>query len=99
MTDLNQFTRELEALGEEQVRVKVAIRYWQPMPTKQSFAELWLSHIDRARELEASAKRDAREEKTLRLARWANIIAITAVAIASKDQIMSAISWGISWLR
>jgi hypothetical protein len=45
-------------------------------------ASAWLGEQQTLREEAASLKRDAREEKTLRLAMWANIIATIAAIIA-----------------
>jgi len=64
---------EMESLGEESVRLKVANCEWSG--TQAKAAESWLVMVD-------SRKRDAREERTLRAAQVANVIAIAAAIIA-----------------
>lgn len=64
---------EFESLGEEAVRLKIASLEWEG--TQKLKALQWL-------ELEASRKRDAREERTLSIAEDANRIASEARAAA-----------------
>lgn len=64
---------EFEALGEKQVRLKLASLEWQG--TQALKAREWL-------EFSAWQKRDGREERTLRIAISANVIAIVAALIA-----------------
>ena len=57
-------------------------------------ASAWLSEQQIARDLEASSKRDAREEETLKIAKRANriaIIAATSATVAAIAAITSAI--------
>jgi hypothetical protein len=71
------FWAELDALGEDEVRVRLSVtKQFGDVGPKHELAKLWLARKD-------SAKRDVREESTLRLAVWANIIAITAIVIAA----------------
>lgn len=85
MVDFTKFKNELETLGEKAVREKMAHHYWSPIPSKESFALYWLSCIDKERDIEASLRRDAREEETLSIAKEANSIASSAL-IASRQQ-------------
>lgn len=64
---------EFEALGEKQVRLKLASLEWQG--TQGLKAREWL-------EFSAWKKRDAREERTLRIAMTANVIATISALIA-----------------
>ena len=61
------------ALGEAKVRHAIGSAEWSG--TEAALAKQWL-------EMEASSKRDAREERTLRAAQLANAIAIIAAIIA-----------------
>lgn len=70
--------RTFEKLGESQVRLQFAER----TDDVGRETRAWLQELRLQRDLEASAKRDAREEQTLSIARRANIIAIIAVIIA-----------------
>jgi len=73
---------EFERSGELAVRLSVGCGEWENSRSKLAAAEEWLRLKDEERALAASAIRDAREEKTLRLAWWANAIAIAAAIIA-----------------
>ena len=85
-----EFWAELDALGEEQVRINL---YVIPMygqlgmsgtgPQKYELAKIWLQKQQDQRDLEASSKRDARETETLKIANRANKIAIAAIVIAA----------------
>lgn len=67
-----------EKLGEAQVRLQFIDR----TDDVGREARSWLHELQLQRDLEASAKRDAREEETLCIARRANVIAIIAVIIS-----------------
>jgi hypothetical protein len=54
-------------------------------------ASAWLAEKQAEREEAASAKRDAREEETLSIARRANSIAITAAIFAAAATIIAAV--------
>lgn len=96
----------LEKLGYEGVLLEMAKgdgRLGRPGSVVREDIEHWLRLKETERALAYSAKRDAREEETLSIARnasrwalWANIIAIIAIAIAIREQIFSLI---ISWLQ
>lgn len=105
----DEFFAKLASLGEDSVRVRLAIGEWGNNCDRSRLVELWLSKQDAARALEAAAKRDAREEATLAIARSAKAsvrydryIAIAAViiaAIAAREDI-KWLAWSvISWLR
>jgi len=79
---------KLEASGEEDVRLKLAQGIWSEPRTVALIRE-WLALKDRARSDAASAKRDAREEETLAIARSALAIANDDLSIA-RDSAKSA---------
>jgi hypothetical protein len=93
----------LEELGYEGVLAEMAKgegRLGRPGSQVREEIEHWLKLKEEQRSSVSAAKRDAREEETLSIARkasrrsmWANIIALTAAIVAAKDQILSAISW------
>ena len=68
-TEAEEEFARLEAIGEAEVRFKVASGKWSG--TQAALAKQWL-------EMEASAKRDAREAETLSIAKDANSIALIA---------------------
>ena len=81
----------LEALSETDARSAIIKGDFGDSPSHpvRRVADAWLAAKD-------SARRDAREERTLSIARlasrwalWANIIAITAIVIAIKDHILA----------
>lgn len=78
MSDHQAFFAELDAKGEEAVRVDLAKGVYASGNSSQLVHE-WLSSKERARESASSAKRDAREEETLSIAREANSIAREAL--------------------
>lgn len=84
---------ELDALGEEEVllRHRVEKRWGVPPFERAELVDLWLKSKDDARALEASMRRDAREEETLLIARRANNIAISAMILATLATISAAI--------
>jgi hypothetical protein len=93
-----RLVEELDSLGENKVRQKLLrgeFRQFDPFADTTVLA--WLADKDREAAILASSKRDAREERTLRFAMWANIIAIAAIIIATKEQIALAVSVVISW--
>lgn len=79
---------EFESLGEEAVRMMDSGS--QAVPDDRiRFSRVWLKQQENSRVAAASAKRDAREEETLSIARkalrssyWANAVAIVAAIIA-----------------
>ncbi len=82
-----QFRSELDALGEEEVRVNFSVtkQYGNTGP-KYELAKLWL--YDRA-----ESRRDKRENITLAVAIVAAIIAVIAARADIKWLISSVISW------
>ena len=76
---------EFEALGEPEVRRRLACGGLHIM--KQEPARAWLS----LKEAEASDRRDAREERTLRIASRANTIAISAIMLSIATAIIVAV--------
>jgi hypothetical protein len=93
----------LEKLGVEGVLLEMAKgdgRLGRPGSELRADIEYWLNLKRTERDLASSAKRDARELKTLALASRANLIAISAViiaAIAAHTEIMWLVSSVISW--
>ena len=91
--------QDLAAMGERAVRdVLNSGKYGHTGLAPFEFVSAWLADAEFARLAADSAKRDAREERTLTIAedashwaRWAAVIAILAVVIATKDQIISLI--------
>lgn len=82
-----QFWSDLEALGEDKVLLayKVEQRWGSPPGQRAVLVELWLKSKEDERALAASAKRDAREEETLSIAKEANRIASEAEFAARKQ--------------
>jgi hypothetical protein len=73
---------EFKSLGEENVRMMDSGSQVVP-DDKIRFSRVWLKEQE-------DSRRDTREDKTLRLAKWANIIAIIAAilaAIAAREDI------------
>lgn len=99
--DTHPLVKILQETGEVNVRLKLAQNeYGGPGTPGHAVASEWLRLKDEGRALVASAKRDARETRTLRLAMWANIIAITALiiaAIAGQKEIWSLIIMILQW--
>ena len=91
---IDNFRNELNELGEESVRTKIASREWsaESAPTKLSLAEEWLKSKDDARSAAAEARRAAREDETLSIAREANRIAERALSKATMANIWAAIA-------
>ncbi len=75
----------LDAIGVEAVLREISQgMHGQPTSQLREEVEAWLRSKQAAADEAAALKRDAREEKTLRIAIWANVIAaiaaITAIA-------------------
>jgi hypothetical protein len=74
----------LEKLGDEQVFMRIAQGgYGAKGSTRRDEVEAWLSAKAIAAASDSSFKRDAREDKTLRLASRANLIAWIAAIMAA----------------
>ena len=97
---------EFESLGEEGVRMMDSGS--QAMPEDRiRFSRVWLKQQEEARAFAAFAKRDAREEETLAIAksakaavrydRYIAIVAVIIAAIAARKEIMWLIRSVISW--
>lgn len=79
-----QEVQEWEVLGEEGVLQNMAHgAYGQLGSDRRTRVDAWLASKRLAAERGASAKRDSREEETLRLARRASTRAWIAIAIAA----------------
>lgn len=74
---------EFEKHGEQAVRVALTSYAWENEGTKLSMAKEWVRLKDEEWAATSSAKRDAREEATLRIVKRANLIAYVAAAIAA----------------
>ena len=102
-----EFWAKLDAVGENQVRINLIKKIYGDHGAKRDLVLEWLRRKEEARALEASAKRDAREEATLAIAksakasvrydRYIAIAAITIAAIAAHKEIMWLISSVMSW--
>lgn len=85
------YFEEFENKGESEVRVNLE-KWKDSNKTRYSYAQEWLRLKDDARSLDASSKRDVREEETLAIAKEANSIAsrafsaAEAAALASRSQ-------------
>jgi hypothetical protein len=64
-----KFWAELASLGEAEVRIRIANQRYSSSNHERSLAEEWLRQEEASRTSEAAAKRDAREEETLAIAR------------------------------
>lgn len=93
--DREKFERELEEMGELEVRRRVFVGYWSKLAPMQRAAEFWVKQKDDERELAAADKRESRSRRTLQIATAAMIIA----AIGAYDKIVSMISEIIEILR
>jgi hypothetical protein len=106
MVDPSEFFTKLESIGESAARLNLAQAAWSE-PRKVALAKEWLRLKEESRALEASAKRDAREEETLAIAksakasvkydRYIAIAAIIIAAIAAHKEIMWLIKSAMSW--
>lgn len=106
MVNPSEFFTKLESIGESEVRLNLAQAAWSE-PRKVALAKEWIRLKEEARALEASAKRDAREEETLAIAksaktsvrydRYIAIAAIIIAAIAAHKEIKWLVSSVISW--
>ena len=76
-TDHNELFATLEAKGEEAVRIDFTKKIYQA-GQKADLVQEWLESKMRARSEASAAKRDAREEETLSIAKDANRIASEA---------------------
>lgn len=86
---------QLESLGETEVRERLAHKKYAER--NLSFVQEWLRRKDQEREDKRSAKRDAREEETLSIAKEANRIASEALVIArsSSDAVRKQARWAM----
>ena len=81
---IDDFRKELNELGEDAVRTKIASREWsaESAPTKLSLATEFLKSKEDTRTAATEAKRDVREEDILAIAREANRLASDANSVA-----------------
>lgn len=72
-------------LTEEEYEAEVRLRLLHNLypPNEVKFAEEWLRKFEARRSASSSAKRDAREEETLSVAKEANTIALAAASAAA----------------
>ncbi len=68
-----------ERIGESQTRLELTSGSWGERGPVVAAAQEWLRLKEENRILEASSRRDAREEETLAIARRANRIAVAAM--------------------
>lgn len=95
---------DFEKIGETQVRINLYVnpQYGQvgmsgTGPEKFELAKIWLQKKQEQRDIEASARRDAREEETLSIARKAlensnraNCISVSAIIFSAIIAIVAA---------
>lgn len=93
MSSDEEFIASLEALGESEVRQRLARGNIYGVK-HASIAQEWLRSYEVARADDAAAKRDAREEATLSIAKDALAIAKEANRIASEDLAVAQSSAG-----
>lgn len=92
--DAHPLVKNLEETGEVNVRLKLAKNeYGGPGSSGHAVASEWLRLKEEGRAIAASAKRDAREARTLCIAITALIIA----AIAARKEIWSLIIIILQW--
>ncbi|MBU1225034.1 MAG: hypothetical protein KKA22_14855 [Gammaproteobacteria bacterium] len=90
-----QFWSELDALGEEDVRIRFSVtKQFGDVGPKHELAKLWLSDKREAREAASMAK----IRRDVRVDRYIAIAAIIIAAIAAHAEIKWLISLVISWL-
>ena len=92
MSDPEEFA-EFEKAGELSTSITLESGIWDGNPSKAAKARLWLGRQHDERDASSSAKRDAREIKTLRIAYAAIAIAVISSAKEIKWLITSFISW------
>lgn len=80
------FWKQLDAQNDEKA-VRVAIASGHYSPDTVGTAREWLRHKEEERSSSLMAKRDAREEETLSIAKEANSIAARALEIASSQSV------------
>lgn len=89
-----QFWSELDALGEEEVRVRFSVtKQFGDVGPKHELTKLWLSDKRDAREAVSMAK----IRRDVRIDRYIAIAAIIIAAIAAHKEIKWLISSVISW--
>lgn len=90
----DKFLALLDTLGVDAVRLTLAGNDWhvEREPSKRRLAEHWLKSKDDASVALAEARRDAREEETLSIAREANRIAERALSKATTANVWAAIA-------
>ncbi len=79
-----------EEMGESEVSIRYAFTPGYSPNTDMPYAHEWLRLKQKERDLDASSKRDAREEQTLLIAKRANRIAI-GVALSATIAAVAAI--------
>jgi len=92
------FRAKLEALGVDEVRLKLSLRAWGP--TERELAENWLEHEDKKSTLSAAARAEVRSEenllisrKALRNSERATRIAISAIILSISMATLEIIKW------
>ena len=77
-----QFFAELEALGEESVRLNLIAKKYGSGNHKKELAEEWLRLLEDQRREDREAASERRAERMISTARLANIIAVIAAITA-----------------
>jgi len=75
---------EINSLGEEEVRARYLRDEYISHDIRRRYVQNWLLSKD-------SARRDAREEETLKIARRANNVAISAIILSAATAIIVAV--------
>jgi hypothetical protein len=93
-----QFWAELEKLGPDEVRVRLATKYYSDVNERGLLAREWLHRLDLAAEAEVERKRDSSSAEQIRIARSAKNAAWVAAIIAIIAAIIAAAAAFISYL-
>jgi hypothetical protein len=93
----NDEFKHLEALGEEEVRRRVAKGdYGTPGSQRRSLVELWLRSKDESRKGASESRKETREEESISIAREANSIARNARFVARRANTIAIIAMILS---
>jgi hypothetical protein len=92
------FFAELEKLGVDEVRVRLATKIYSDVNNKATLAREWLMRKDQSRAAETERKRDDSSAEQIRIARSAKNAAWTAAIAAIVAAIIAAVAAVIAYL-
>ena len=82
--DSEQFMQELNSMSYDEVHLKLATDpTWYNYDPRRGIAQDWLRRKSEAAAADLIARSEARSDKTLEIAKCANIIAITAIILSA----------------